>query len=185
PRLFADRNCIVVYATTEPTEALLFGGNTATLFEGAVTQFGPTREIYRKPNSLLSAQVFSDPPINVLACEKHGDHFTDAEGARWAINSATASLSDGKYTLGIRPHFVSPAATGADPVPVSGHVMVTELSGSESIIHFAKGGKTWVSQSHGIHAFEVGAEAQLHADFAQAMYFAPDGTLVASAAAQS
>lgn len=185
PRLFADRNCIVVYATTEPTEALLFGGNTATLFEGAVTQFGPTREIYRKPNSLLSAQVFSDPPINVLACEKQGDHFVDAEGARWAANGSSSSLPDGSYTLGIRPHFVSPAASGADPVPVSGKVMVTELSGSESIIHFAKGGETWVSQSHGIHAFEVGAEANLHADFAQAMYFAPDGALVAAGAARS
>ena len=42
PKLFAGRNCIVVYATTEPTEALLFGGNTATLHEGRVTQFGPT-----------------------------------------------------------------------------------------------------------------------------------------------
>ena len=42
PKLFAGRDCIVVYATTEPTEALLFGGNTATLHEGRVTQFGPT-----------------------------------------------------------------------------------------------------------------------------------------------
>ena len=35
PKLFADRRCIVVYATTEPAEALLFSGNTATLHEGA------------------------------------------------------------------------------------------------------------------------------------------------------
>ncbi len=42
PRLFHDRHCIVAYATTEPVEALLFGGNTATLHEGRVTQFGPT-----------------------------------------------------------------------------------------------------------------------------------------------
>ena len=31
PRFFTGRRCIVVYATTEPMEALLFGGNTATL----------------------------------------------------------------------------------------------------------------------------------------------------------
>ena len=29
PRFFAGRECIVVYATTEPSEALLFSGNTA------------------------------------------------------------------------------------------------------------------------------------------------------------
>ena len=31
PKLFSGRKAVVVYATTEPTEALLFGGNTATL----------------------------------------------------------------------------------------------------------------------------------------------------------
>jgi len=185
PRLFADRNCIVVYATTEPTEALLFGGSTATLFEGAVTQFGPTHEIYRKPNSLISAEVFSDPPINVMRCRKTGAFFEDSEGTRWAAKGAAAGLADGDYTLAIRPHFVTPAAAGADPVPVSGRVLVTELSGSESIIHIARGGETWVSQSHGIHAFEVGSEARLHADFSQALYFAPDGRFAAAGAAQS
>jgi glycerol transport system ATP-binding protein len=42
PKLLAGRNAIVVYATTEPAEALLFGGNTATLNEGRISQFGPT-----------------------------------------------------------------------------------------------------------------------------------------------
>ena len=31
PQLFKDRGCTVVYATTEPTEALLLGGHTATM----------------------------------------------------------------------------------------------------------------------------------------------------------
>ena len=34
PKLFLGRKRMVVYATTEPMEALLFGGNTATLYEG-------------------------------------------------------------------------------------------------------------------------------------------------------
>ena len=42
PRIFAESGAIFVYATTEPQEALLLGGNTATLYEGRVTQFGPT-----------------------------------------------------------------------------------------------------------------------------------------------
>ena len=36
PKLFENRDCIVVYATTEPSEALLLGGNTATLQEGKI-----------------------------------------------------------------------------------------------------------------------------------------------------
>jgi glycerol transport system ATP-binding protein len=38
PALFAGRGAIVVYATSEPSEALMLGGHTATMSEGRVTQ---------------------------------------------------------------------------------------------------------------------------------------------------
>src|SRR5256885_9675741 len=59
PRLFADRDCTVVYATTEPGEALLLGGHTATLNEGRVTQVGPTESVYRRPGELATAPAFT------------------------------------------------------------------------------------------------------------------------------
>ncbi|MDI6837849.1 MAG: ABC transporter ATP-binding protein, partial [Rhizobiaceae bacterium] len=45
PRIFAESGAIFVYATTEPSEALLLGGNTATLSEGRITQFGRTIDV--------------------------------------------------------------------------------------------------------------------------------------------
>src|SRR5690606_38491302 len=36
PRIFEESGAIFVYATTEPEEALLLGGNTATLWEGRI-----------------------------------------------------------------------------------------------------------------------------------------------------
>ena len=66
PRIFAEAGTIFVYATTEPSEALLLGGNTATMSEGRVTQFGPTVEVYRAPADLVTAQTFADPPLNLL-----------------------------------------------------------------------------------------------------------------------
>src|SRR5579862_5809678 len=62
PRIFALTGAVLVYATTEPTEALLLGGKTATLYQGRVTQFGPTLEVYRRPVDLVTANAFSDPP---------------------------------------------------------------------------------------------------------------------------
>ena len=72
PRLFENRDCIVVYATTEPSDALLMGGNTATLMEGKVIQYGKTIEVYNKPSNLVSTSVFSDPPINISDIKKKG-----------------------------------------------------------------------------------------------------------------
>src|SRR5919205_109161 len=81
PRIFSATGAIFVYATTEPVEALLLGGSTATLSEGRITQFGPTVGVYRRPNSLETARIFSDPPINTLAMTKRGGMLAASAGA--------------------------------------------------------------------------------------------------------
>jgi glycerol transport system ATP-binding protein len=178
PRLFADRHCIVVYATTEPAEALLFGGHTATLHEGRVTQFGPTSEIYRRPNDLLSAQVFSDPPLNTAPVSKTGARLVLGPGIAWPVSGAIAALPDGDYLLGIRPHHITPAQQAPDAVAIEGRVLVAELSGSESVLHLDLNGRTWISQSHGIHPFEVGSTARLYVDVGRGFLFDRDNRLV-------
>ena len=178
PKLFAGRNAIVVYATTEPSEALLFGGSTATLHEGRVTQFGPTSSTYRRPKDILTAQVFADPPINTAKVMKRGDSITIFGSIVWPAGKAARSLADGAYTIGIRPHHISPVAHGASVGSFEGRVLVTELSGSESIIHVVTGDGTWVCQSHGIHPFKVGETARLNADLDQALFFSANGELV-------
>jgi glycerol transport system ATP-binding protein len=179
PKLFADRDCVVVYATTEPIEALLFGGRTATLSEGRVTQFGPTAEIYRRPQDLTTATVFSDPPINVAPVVKRGDHLEIGSAIRLPAGRAGRSVADGSYMLGIRPHHIGPQAGDGTSGVIEGRVLVTELSGSESIIHFDLDGRTWVSQSHGIHPFAVGSTARLFVDVDHSLFFDADRRLVA------
>jgi glycerol transport system ATP-binding protein len=162
PRLFAGRGAIVVYATSEPSEALMLGGHTATVHEGRITQFGPTADVYRAPDDLTTADVFSDPPINAAQA-----------------GGAAAQIPDGRYTLGLRPHFVSPAETGPGLVPLTGVVRITELSGSESVAHFSAGDGIWVAQSDGVHPYRVGEPHRFFLDVGHGLYFAPDGRRVA------
>jgi len=178
PKLFAGRNCIVVYATTEPTEALLFGGYTATLYEGRVTQFGPTSSIYRRPADLVSAKVFSDPPINTARVMKKGNEVTLSKAIKWRAGDGIRAIADGEYTIGIRPHHITPSSPKKDAETIEGRVLVAELSGSESVIHFDMNGATWVSQSHGIHPFEVGETARLYVDVDRSFFFVADDRLV-------
>jgi glycerol transport system ATP-binding protein len=183
PKLFADRDCIVVYATTEPVEALLLGGRTATLHEGRITQFGPTGEVYRAPADLVTARVFSDPPINLAPVTKRDGRVILGEGVGWSLPAALRALPDGPYTVGIRPHQISPvaspAANGGETTPLDGKVLITELSGSESVIHFGHGDLTWVSQSHGVHPLRVGETALFHLAVGQCLYFDADGRRIA------
>ena len=178
PKLFADRDCVVVYATTEPTEALLLGGRTATLHEGRVTQFGVTGDIYRNPKDVISAKVFSEPPINTATIRKKDGRITLGAVASWDSPAHLAAVPDGDYEIGLRPHHISPVAGEGRDVKIAGEVLVTELSGSESTVHIRVGDETWVSLSHGIHAFNVGAMAELYADMRHAYYFGADGALI-------
>jgi glycerol transport system ATP-binding protein len=180
PRLFADRDCVVVYATTEPTEALLLGGNTATLNEGHITQFGSTLSLYRQPVDITTARIFSDPPINTAHIRKQGAEFLLSDLVRWPARGALLNLPDGAYSVGIRPHHISPSAGPGSAVPIDGRVLVAELSGSESIVHFEIEGETWVSQSHGIHPFKVGDSARLYVDVAHCLYFDQEDRLIAA-----
>lgn len=176
PKLFGTRECVVVYATTEPTEALLFGGVTAALHEGRVADFGPTGDVYRQPATLTGAQVFSEPPINTVKVNKSGDRVSADGNVNWA---APADLPDGDYIVGIRAHHIVPVETPGS-VPIDGTIKIAELSGSESMVHFDAFDSDWVSLSHGVHPFDAGAAATLYADMSACFFFSPDGKLVRS-----
>ncbi len=158
PRIFAESGTIFVYATTEPTEALLLGGNTATLSEGLVTQFGPTIEVFNRPSDLVTARTFSDPPLNTLQVEKRSDGFHTDEGRRIVAPKSAAGLPAGRYVLGFRPHHLYLDRPGAEAVSLGARVAITEITGSESFIHLDHAGQRWVALAHGVRPIAVDSE---------------------------
>lgn len=175
PKLFSDTGSTVVYATSEPLEALMLGGHTATLKEGRVVHFGKTSGIYRKPATLESAEVFSDPPINTASITKKEDKVILGTVATWDAPEKLATLPDGEYKMALRPHHLLP--NGKD-VKVGGVVQIAEISGSESIIRLKVNGNIWVSQTPGIHSFEYGEKADFYFNSAHCLYFDGDDRLI-------
>lgn len=178
PRLFADRKATVVYATAEPSEALLLSGHTAVMHKGRITQYGLTGEIYRAPADLLTAKVFSEPPINALPSVKQGDRLSFGADVHWPAPQEAASLPDGRYILGVRPHWISPIEKPVGGVTLKGRVLIAELSGSESVIHFEHADHGLISQFHGLRPYEVGEQVEFHFDPRKCLYFSEDGTRV-------
>ena len=175
PKMFADTGATVVYATSEPLEALMLGGYTATLNEGRVIQFGKTSTIYRLPKNLASARVFSDPPVNVAAIEKSGDTAYLSHSVSWKVPPELAAMPDGLYKIGLRPHHLSPGGTG---VEVKGEVQIAEISGSESIVRVIVEDNNWVSEAHGIHSYEFGQSASFFFDSSRCLYFDANEMLI-------
>ena len=178
PKLFENRECIVVYATTEPSDALMIGGNTATILEGKIIQYGKTLDVYNNPENLTSAEVFSDPPMNIAKVNKSGDSCSLSEAnTTWKTNK---KIKDGNYTIGIRPHNVTVKKTSTNSIEIKGKVMISELSGSESLIHFKYGQSSWVSLSSGSHKINIGEEMKLYMNVDECLFFDQNNRLVSN-----
>jgi glycerol transport system ATP-binding protein len=180
PRLFAATGAILVYATTDPAEALLLGGRTATLWQGRVTQFGPTPEVYRRPNDQVTAEVFSDPPLNRLAVEKAGALIRFGAGATLAATGRFAELPDGTYTVGFRAHHLHLERPSAEAIALAGRVAVSEITGSESYVHVDLEAARWVALLRGVHEWEPGRAVEVYVEPSRLFLFDRAGRLAAA-----
>jgi len=120
PRIFEASGAIFVYATTEPSEALLLGGRTICMWEGEILQVGDTPTVYRHPATMRVAQVFSDPPLNVVGIEKSNGRCSMPAACRrrragFTHGSATGPTRSASAPTNSRSPTVWPAATHFPP----------------------------------------------------------------------
>jgi glycerol transport system ATP-binding protein len=179
PRVFEASGAVFVYASTEPAEALMFGGFVATLHQGRVTQFGRASTVYRRPADLVTASTFSDPPLNLFGAVKADGSILLDTGER--LDAADMPpLPNGRMTLAARAHelLLWPAPHA---VALAGRVRVAEISGSESFVHVALGdGRDRVVQAQGVHRQEPDASLSIWLDPRKLFAFGEDGRLLAA-----
>ena len=160
--LFDAGSSTVVYATTEPTEALLLGGWTAVMDRGEVLQYGPTAEVFHRPVSIRVARAFSDPPMNLLA------------GGAPGLGLAGVRPDT---TVGLRASALRVHQRSGDLV-LPGTVELAEIAGSDTFVHVDTPAGELVAQLTGVHFFDLGAALTLYLDPAQVYLFGADGALV-------
>lgn len=183
PKLFAATGSIFVYATTEPAEALLLGGNTATMHQGRVSQFGKTISVYRQPADVVTARTFADPPLNTIELAKSGSSFQQSGSPVLPVPSHLGGIADGAYTVAFHPHHLSLVRPNAEAAQLRARVIVSEITGSESFVHVEAIGVRWVMLAHGIHDIEPDTAIDIFVDTRHLMAFSADGRAVAAARA--
>jgi glycerol transport system ATP-binding protein len=174
-RLFANGESTVVYATTEPGEALLLGGYTAVMDAGRLLQYGPTAEVFHFPRSLRVARAFSDPPMNLIAGERTPCGVRLPAGFELPI--ALPPSAAGTLTLGIRAGALRISPRPGD-LSITGKVELAEISGSDTFVHVDTPLGELVAQLTGVHDFELGAGIALSLDPGQTYVFDQAGELL-------
>jgi glycerol transport system ATP-binding protein len=174
-QLFAAGDSTVIYATTEPGEALLLGGYTAVLDGGELLQYGPTAEVFHVPKSLRVARAFSDPPMNLIGAQASARGVQLPGGPELPMGltaGATAVL-----TVGVRASALRETPREGD-VSLPGQVELAEISGSDTFVHVSTSVGELVAQLAGVHYFDLGAPVTLYFDPAHAYVFDADGALL-------
>ena len=179
PRIFAETGAIFVYATTEPQEALLLGGDTATLHEGKVSQFGRTIDVHNSPANLVTAQTFSDPPMNVISMQKQGAEFVFSHGTT-KCSKKLIELADGRYSMGVRPHHLSLQKPNENALKIEATVSTTEIAGSETFVHIVENELKLVVLTHGIHRVQPGDKIPVYMDPSKFFIFDHHDSLVSA-----
>ena len=134
PRIFSATGAIFVYATTEPVEALLLGGSTATLAEGASPSSAHAR-------GLPPAEQPGDGADLLRSADQHAGRPEVRRGAglgcRRICNSPRSARSQRSPTATTRSASARTTCSCAAPAgsaAVTGTVALTEITGSESFI---------------------------------------------------
>lgn len=173
--LFATGESTVIYATTEPGEALLLGGYTAVLDAGELLQYGPTAEVFHNPCSLRVARAFSDPPMNLIAARR------TPEGVRLpdhgVLPIALPFTLSTDMTLGLRASSLRETEAAGD-VRIQGIVDLAEISGTDTYVHVNTPVGELVAQLTGVHTFDLGASVGLFFNPAQLFVFDGEGHLL-------
>ena len=176
--LFASGDSTVVYATTEPGEALLLGGHTAVMDAGELLQYGPTAEVFHAPQSIRVARAFSDPPMNLLPAEVVEGGVRLPGGALWAVDLPPAAPR--QLVLGVRAGALRPRRRDGD-LALAGQVELAEIAGSDTYVHLHSPVGELVAQLTGVHNLDLGTALTLHLDPRQVFVFDAAGPLLRAA----
>jgi len=178
--LFAKGKAIVVYATTEPLEALMLSGNIIVMAEGRVLQNGPTIQVHGNPASVRVGEVFSDPPMNMGPAAVANGAATLGTDLRIPLAGHLAKLDAGSYTFGVRAPYLSLKRSAPTQIGFHASVDLAEVSGSETFVRVEHGGLAWIVQEEGVHTIGIGTQIEVFLDPMHIFAFDGSGRLVAS-----
>ena len=167
-----------IYATTEPNEALALGGTTTILHEGRVIQSGKAAEVYHQPQTVLAAELFSEPPINLMPGRISGNEVSFANFIHFPLNVDLRPIGEGEFRFGVRPSHIALVPSNDDDLELAVTVEVAEISGSETFLHVRSEHFLLVLHLPGVHEYDVDAPIRVYIPTHKLFVFDSQGRLV-------
>lgn len=175
--LFAARRQILLYATTDPQEALLLQSEVAVMDAGGVLQRGRGPDVLRWPARVEVAELTSDPPMNLL-------DFVVLESGR--LGAAGIEISwrgqrpaGSSIKVGFRPSDARLGEASEASIELQGILELADLSGSETFLHLAlPSNRSVIVRQSGLHRHPPGERIPFSVPTDRLHFFGSDGARI-------
>jgi len=121
---------ILIYASTDPLEAMQLNGDIIVLDEGEILQSGTSKDVFENPSNIKVAEITNDPAMNVIKGNIDSNKIILNENVLLEIPEHVKTIQTGTYHFGIRASDMILDNKGFDF-----KVDIAEISGSETFLH--------------------------------------------------
>jgi multiple sugar transport system ATP-binding protein len=144
-KIHDNMNATSVYVTHDQTEAMTMGTKIIILKDGIIQQIAKPSDLYHKPVNIFVAGFIGSPQMNFfkgIIEARSGYIFEEEHGKNiFSVNKShlrfTDTISEGKYTLGIRPENIEIMSSPRDSTDfIKTKIENIEYLGNETFIYF-------------------------------------------------
>jgi multiple sugar transport system ATP-binding protein len=142
--LHRELGITTIYVTHDQVEAMTLGQRVAVLRKGELQQVASPQELYNHPANLFVAGFIGSPAMNFVqgtldgSTVRIGDQLLQVDDREREHHGGLDGQADRPVIVGVRPEHLDDAALAKDASGrrLRGLVRLTELLGSEVIVHF-------------------------------------------------
>jgi glycerol transport system ATP-binding protein len=166
---------ILIYASTDPLEAMQLNGDTIVIDEGQILQSGSAKEVFENPSSAKVAEITNDPAMNINEGLIKDNKLMLNQDIIFPLPNHLKNIPQGKYLIGIR-------ATDLylDNQGFNFDVDISEISGSETFLHLHNQDIKCVATIEEVKTYEVNDRVKINFDLSKIYLFKESGELLHS-----
>ena len=165
------RDSILIYASTDPLEAMQLVGTRWFSMRAKVLQQGPASEIYDNPVTSRVAKITNDPGMNVFCGTVKDGSIVINENIKFSLPEYLERLQNDEYLFGVRAGDIFWDEKGFEF-----EIELAEISGSETFLHAKNDALSLVCQLNFVGSF-LHKPVKLNFDTTKLYVFKQDGSL--------
>ena len=182
-KLHDNLKTTTIYVTHDQTEAMTLASRIVIMKKGVIQQVGTPFEVYNAPDNLFVASFIGSPAMNFHDVQYHNGKISNNEGIDLTVSEEMrqhleeTGYENKEIVFGIRPEsiYTEDANLGGDTEAFAqAEILVSELTGAESILHFRTGNTEFTAVVEAQDYHEPGHELNIKFNMDKAHFFDKD-----------